>query len=392
MNIALAKLGSRSPEGVTVTTKAEAKAAQRRLGYPVVVRPSYVIGGRAMQVVHSEAELFKYLEEAVSLSAEHPVLIDKYIKGIEMEVDAVSDGEDVLIPGIMEHIEKTGVHSGDSISVYPPITLPGKIKEIVTNCTEQIARELKIVGLMNIQFAYDGKEVYIIEVNPRGSRTVPIISKVTGVPMVKLAAEVMLGAKLRDLGHGIGLRKESAFHAVKVPVFSSAKLAGVDISLGPEMRSTGEVLGVAKTFDEALLKAFLASGVSIPMGGGLFVSLRKADEDDDAAAILKAYADEGFTLYAPKKTSEFLSSFGVCATPLNFGDVGDMIGNEIGLIINTPEIPNEPKSKGFPIRRKAILWNIPVLTTVDTARAFLGVIKMKRSGADFDVMPVDEWK
>jgi carbamoyl-phosphate synthase large subunit len=391
MNEVLSKLGILSPDGAMVTTKEEAEEAVGRLGYPVVVRPSYVIGGRAMQVVYGDRELYKYLKEAVSLSKEHPVLIDKYIKGVEMEIDAISDGEDILIPGIMEHVEKTGVHSGDSVSVYPPVTLPEEIKKLITRYSEEIARELKIVGLMNIQFAYDGKDVYIIEVNPRGSRTIPIMSKVTGVPMVSLAVSVICGKKLRDLGHGISLQKESDFYAVKVPVFSSAKLAGVDISLGPEMRSTGEVLGIAKDFNLALYKAFLASGVSIPTSGGLFVSLRKADEDAEALAVLKAFSEYGFTLYAPKKTASFLSANDTPSTPVDFQTASDMIGASVGLIINTPEIPNEPKSKGFPLRRKAIEWNLPVLTTIDTARVFLEVIKMKRQKVDFDVRAVDEW-
>ena len=272
----LDELGIAVPEGVAVTSEEDAFAAVRKLGYPLVVRPSYVIGGRAMQVVYNDVELKRYLKEAVSLSTEHPVLIDQYIQGKEIEVDAIADGEDILIPGIMEHVERAGVHSGDSISVYPNYSLSEEVEKTLEDYTKRISKALNVVGLVNIQYAYDGKKIYVIEVNPRASRTVPILSKVTRVPMVKLAVAAMLGHKLRDSEYGTGLYKKTEEYAVKVPVFSSAKLTDMDIALGPEMKSTGEVLGIDKDLDKAIYKGFLGAGMSIPTNGNVFVTLKES--------------------------------------------------------------------------------------------------------------------
>ena len=284
------------PEGVAVTNQEEAFEAVRKLGYPLVVRPSYVIGGRAMQVVYNDVELKRYLKEAVSLSTEHPVLIDQYIQGKEIEVDAIADGEDILIPGIMEHVERAGVHSGDSISVYPNYSLSEEVENTLLDYTRRISKALEVVGLVNIQYAYDGKKIYVIEVNPRASRTVPILSKVTRVPMVKLAVAAMLGHKLKDSGYGTGLYRKTEEYAVKVPVFSSAKLTDMDIALGPEMKSTGEVLGIDKDLDKALYKGFLGAGMAIPTEGNVFVTLRESEQNNYTAEILEDYAEAGFKL------------------------------------------------------------------------------------------------
>ena len=282
----LHEIGIPTPDGGAITEESQAAAIVEKLGYPLIVRPSFVIGGRAMQVVYNDGELKKYLKEAVSLSTEHPVLIDKYVEGIEFEVDAVGDGENLLVPGVMEHIERTGIHSGDSISVYPAYSLPDAVVDKAIDYTERIARALHVCGLMNVQYVYDGKEIYVIEVNPRASRTVPILSKVTGVQMVKAATAVMLGQKLPELEWGTGLYPKSGFYAVKVPVFSNAKLTDVDVALGPEMRSTGEVLGMDPDLDKALYKGFLGAGTEIFSGGGVYVSLRDHDKTEENAAVM----------------------------------------------------------------------------------------------------------
>jgi carbamoyl-phosphate synthase large subunit len=377
----LSRLGITTPKGVSVTTKEAAFAAVEDLGYPLVVRPSYVIGGRAMQVVYTDGELTEYLEEAVSLSDEHPVLIDKYIEGTEVEVDAIADGEDILIPGIMEHVERTGVHSGDSISVYPPHTLSNEVCDKLIDYTNRITRALGVVGLVNIQYAYDGKEVYVIEINPRASRTVPIISKVTGVPMVKLAVASMLGKKLSDSEYGTGLYKKMKLTAVKVPVFSGAKLTDVDIALGPEMKSTGEVLGIDETFEKAIYKGFLASGVHINTDGGLMVSLREPDRNDDSVNLIQQYVEEGFSVYCSKGTGAFLASQGVENTVLSKDEAKSYIADGIvKAVINIPKVANKPDSPSFVIRRYAIERNLPVLTCIDTAAAFMIAVRMKKAG------------
>ena len=369
-----------APEGCAVRNREEAFGAAPQLGYPLVVRPSFVIGGRAMQVVYSDEELDKYLKEAVKLSHEHPVLIDKYIEGKEIEVDAVSDGEDVLIPGIMEHVERTGVHSGYSCSVYPPYSLPTEVVAELERHTKRIAKALHIVGLVNIQYAWDGDKIYVIEVNPRASRTVPVLSKVTKVPMVKLAVSVMLGKKLADLPYGTGLYAEKDYYAVKIPVFSDAKLTDVDVAVGPEMKSTGEVLGIDRDLSRAVYKGFLGAGANIPTGGAVFVSLRDHDKNEESREIIKAYSDMGFKLYASAGTGRFLQQGGLMAKIIDYTQVEPLLGEEIKLMVNTPKTINRIGADTFPLRRAAVERGLTVLTCMDTARIFARAVKLKQEG------------
>ena len=383
------------PQGVAVTNREEAFEAVQKLGYPLVVRPSYVIGGRAMQVVYDDEELDKYLKEAVSLSTEHPVLIDQYIQGKEIEVDAVADGENILIPGIMEHVERAGVHSGDSISVYPDFSLTAAVEQKLVRYTERIARALNVVGLVNIQYAYDGKTIYVIEVNPRASRTVPILSKVTGVPMVKLAVAAMLGRPLTEWKYGTGLYRRSDEYAVKVPVFSSAKLTDMDMALGPEMKSTGEVLGIDSDLDKALYKGFLSEGSRIPTEGNIFVTLRDSEQTDDTAEILAGYVDAGFEIYATDDTIDFIREHGISAELMDYDTAQEWIMNHdtespdrISIVINVPTVANNKQNDSFPVRRKAIERRIPAFTCMDTARVFLRAIHQKKDGVRLEYKPL----
>ncbi|MDR1571618.1 MAG: carbamoyl-phosphate synthase (glutamine-hydrolyzing) large subunit [Clostridiales Family XIII bacterium] len=391
LRLLLGEMGIPTPAGFSVTDAAHAFEVVEKLGYPLVVRPSYVIGGRAMQVVYSDAELRKYMEEAVSLSVERPVLIDQYIEGREIDVDAVADGEDILVPGLMEHVERTGVHSGDSISVYPPHTIPAEAEALLVEYTRRIVRELEVVGLVNVQYAWDGGRLYVIEVNPRASRTVPILSKVTGVPMVKLAISAMLGGRLRDSGFGTGLYAKKGLCAVKAPVFSGAKLTDVDVALGPEMRSTGEVLGMDLDFSRAVYKAFLAAGTRIPGSGGFYVGLRGPDRTAAAAEVLRQYVGEGFRLYASEGTSRFMREQGIDAVTLGFDEALREIGEGINGVINVPEVANKPGSDSFDLRRKAIERDLPVLTCMDTAKIFLEAVRMKRIGAPLEYRTLEEY-
>jgi carbamoyl-phosphate synthase large subunit len=378
----LASIDIPTPDGFTVVDVESAMGVVEKLGYPLVVRPSYVIGGRSMQVVYSDAELIEYLTEAVSLGVEHPVMIDRYIEGKEVEVDAIADGTDILIPGIMEHVERTGVHSGDSISVYPPHTISVEVQAKLVDYTRRITAALGVVGLLNIQYAYDGKDVYVIEVNPRASRTVPIISKVTGIPMVKLAVAAMLGHQLKDSEYGVGLYKEMPFTAVKMPVFSGAKLTDVDIALGPEMKSTGEILAIDETFEKAMYKGFLSVGTSIPIEGGIYVSLRETEWNDYSAQVLKAYAAEGFKFYTSDSTAEYLTKVEIVHTILHDAPhvkQGIADGN-ISCVISVPHAANIVESVSFKIRRYAIERNLQALTCMDTAAAFLIAIRGKGQG------------
>ena len=379
------------PEGVAVTNREEAFEAVEKLGYPLVVRPSYVIGGRAMQVVYDDEELEKYLREAVSLSSEHPVLIDQYIQGREIEVDAIADGRDILIPGIMEHVERTGVHSGDSISVYPDFSLSDELKATLVDYTDRIAGALNIVGLVNIQYAWDGEKVYVIEVNPRASRTVPILSKVTGVPMVKLAVAAMLGKPLSQWEYGTGLYPRRDEYAVKIPVFSSAKLTDMDMALGPEMKSTGEVLGIDPELDKALYKGFLAEGSNIPTEGNVFVTLRQAEQTEETADILRGYSEAGFRLYATDDTIAFVKDSGLAVQTMDYDTAQQWIMNhetdseeKLSLVINVPTVANTKDNDSFPVRRKATERRIPAFTCMDTARVFLRAIEMKKQGVELD--------
>ncbi len=377
-----------SPSGDAVTSVEEAYELVKSLGYPVVVRPSYVIGGRAMEVVYDKQGLTKYMTEAVQLSNEHPILVDKYVKGTEIEVDAISDGEDILIPGIMEHVERTGIHSGDSITIYPPFTLKEETLQKLVDYTKSIAKGLKIIGLVNIQYVFDGKDIYVIEVNPRASRTVPILSKVTGVPMVKAAVKTMLGHKLKDMNYGTGLLKDKNLHAVKVPVFSGEKLADADMYLGPEMKSTGEVLGVDRDFGKAVYKGFSASGIKIVTEGSLYLSLKDVDKEE-GYNIIKKYVDLGFKISASEGTCQYMSERGIDCHLVDIDQIPEMITQgSINIVINTPTRGNDSDSKGFRLRRKAAEYRIPVFTCIDTARIFLDAVSIEKfnEAVDYDTM------
>ncbi len=373
-----------TPQGCAVRTEKEAFDAVAELEYPVVVRPSFVIGGRAMQVVYNDDELHKYLREAVKMSHEHPVLIDKYVEGKEMDVDAIADGTDVLIPGIMEHFERTGVHSGDSCTSYPPYDLPEEVMEELVADTKKIVKALHIVGLVNIQFAWDGKKVYVIEVNPRASRTVPILSKVTKVPMVKVAVAVMTGKKLKDMPYGTGLLEPKDYYAIKVPVFSDSKLTDVDVAVGPEMKSTGEVLGIDADLSRAIYKGFIGQGGKIPTEGTAFVSIRPHDKNEKTAQILRKYRDLGFKFYGSNGTTKFLNENGIPCEHKHYDEVAPLIGEEVQLLINVPSAMNMIHEKDFPLRRAAIERNLPVLTCMDTAEIFAVAIESKQKGVQLE--------
>ena len=362
--------------GGTVFTAEEAKAVANRLGYPVLVRPSYVLGGQGMQIAISDAEIEEFMAVINQYTQEHPILVDKYLMGKELEVDAVCDGTDILIPGIMEHIERTGVHSGDSISVYPAPTVSDKVKETIAEYSRRLAKALHVIGLINIQFISIGDEVYVIEVNPRSSRTVPYISKVTGIPIVDLASEVIMGKKIRDLGYEPGLQPAADYFAIKMPVFSFEKIRGAEISLGPEMKSTGECLGIAKTFNEALYKAFLGAGVDLPKYKQMIITVKDADKGE-AIEIGRRFEKLGYTIYATRSTANALKEAGVSARKVNkihqeSPTVMDLLlGHKIDLVIDTPTQGRDKSRDGFLIRRTAIETGVNCLTSLDTANALL---------------------
>ena len=362
--------------GGTVFTAEEAKEVANRLGYPVLVRPSYVLGGQGMQIAISDAEIEEFMAVINQYTQEHPILVDKYLMGKELEVDAVCDGTDILIPGIMEHIERTGVHSGDSISVYPAPTVSDKVKETIAEYSRRLAKALHVIGLINIQFISVGDEVYVIEVNPRSSRTVPYISKVTGIPIVDLASEVIMGKKIRDLGYEPGLQPAADYFAIKMPVFSFEKIRGAEISLGPEMKSTGECLGIAKTFNEALYKAFLGAGVDLPKYKQMIITVKDADKGE-AIEIGRRFEKLGYTIYATRSTANALKEAGVNARKVNkihqeSPTVMDLLlGHKIDLVIDTPTQGRDKSRDGFLIRRTAIETGVNCLTSLDTANALL---------------------
>ena len=384
----LEDLGIASPEGYAARTIEEAYAVVEKIGYPVVVRPSYVIGGRAMRVVYDRDTLTQYMNNAIDISKETTILIDKYVSGVEIEVDAICDGENILIPGIMEHIEKTGVHSGDSITSYPTVTLSDDVISELVETTEKVAVKINTVGLINIQYVFDGEKLYIIEVNPRASRTVPILSKVTGVPMVKLAVEAMLGNKLKDSEYGIGLKENKNFYAIKLPVFSTEKLSDVDVFLSPEMKSTGEVLGVDKDFDIAVYKGFAAAGVKIPESGKLYVSLNDVSKKE-GLDIIKTYHEIGFEIFASGGTAKYLFENGVSVEFLDGDELGDYISQgKMQVIINTPTVGDDSRRYGFGIRRKAAEYRVPTFTSIDTAAAFIKAVEVKKSGREIEYNPL----
>ena len=364
------------PAGKTVFTCEEALAAANELGYPVLVRPSYVLGGQGMQIAINDADIVEFMEIINRTVQEHPILVDKYLMGKEVEVDAVCDGEDILIPGIMEHVERAGIHSGDSISVYPARSLSDKVKSVLEDYTRKLATSLHVIGLINIQFIVYQEEVYVIEVNPRSSRTVPYISKVTGIPIVDLASKVIIGEKIRNLGYTPGLQPESEYYAVKMPVFSFEKLRGAEISLGPEMKSTGECLGIAKDFNEALYKAFLGNGVDLPKHKKMVITVKDSDKLD-AVKIGKRFSALGYEIYSTRRTCRVLNENGVPAKSINkveceSPNLLDLIfSHEIDLVIDTPAQGIEKSKDGFIIRRHAIETGVTVLTSLDTADALL---------------------
>ncbi len=370
------------PAGRTAGSRDEAESIALQLGFPVLVRPSYVLGGRAMEIVYNEEELKTYLEEAVRVSPEHPVLVDRYILGKEVEVDAVSDGRDVLIPGIMEHLERAGVHSGDSIAIYPPQTLSEQTISKLVDYTKRIALALKTKGLVNIQFVMRDQDIYVLEVNPRASRTVPFLSKVTGVPMVKLATRIMLGENLKDMGMDRGLWPGADLVAIKMPVFSFNKLTDVEPSLGPEMKSTGEVMGLDKDLVSALRKAFTGAGYDIPKGGEILATISDKDKQE-ALPLLKRCSELGFVIWATAGTARFLESNGISVrevAKIGYGkpSVIDLIRKgALGFVVNTLTRGKLSQRDGFQIRRSAVEFNIPCLTSLDTFRGLLQVIDQK---------------
>ncbi|NLZ39340.1 MAG: carbamoyl-phosphate synthase large subunit [Firmicutes bacterium] len=385
-NKLLLLLGIPQPDGVAVSSRHEALGVANRLGFPLLVRPSYVIGGRAMQIVHNEEQLFTYLKLAANISQEHPVLIDRYLLGTEVEVDAVCDGTTVLIPGIFEHIERAGVHSGDSMAVFPPQSLSEQIIATITEYTVRIALALGIRGLVNIQYVVWQDRVYVLEVNPRASRTVPIISKVTGIPLVSLATRIMLGETLSDMGYGHGLATPPPYVTVKAPVFSFAKLQQVDISLGPEMKSTGEVLGIDDEFADALYKTMLASDFSFPTEGRILASVADKDKKELISVLLQAY-DAGFKIYATSGTAQALRMAGAANIEI-VNKVGEGLPNVLDLIrtgqvdfvVNTPTYGKNITTTGYQVRRTCVEYNVPCLTAVDTTTAFFKILLRKATG------------
>ena len=372
----LEECGIPRPKGDTVYTIEEAKAVAHRLGYPVLVRPSYVLGGQGMQIAIHDKDVEEFIGIINRIAQDHPILVDKYLQGKELEVDAVCDGEEILIPGIMEHIERAGIHSGDSISVYPAQSISDRVKATIEEYTRRLARSLHVIGLINIQFIAVGEEVYVIEVNPRSSRTVPYISKVTGIPIVPLATKVILGQKIRALGYKPGLQKEAAYVAIKMPVFSFEKIRDADISLGPEMKSTGECLGIAKDFQEALYKAFLGAGIRLPKYKNMIITVRDEDKEE-AVEIAKRFEALGYNIFATKGTARALMEADVQVRMTRkleqeSPNILDLIlGHQIDLVIDTPSQGVEHSRDGFVIRRNAIETGVNVVTAIDTAKALV---------------------
>ncbi|WP_019391752.1 carbamoyl-phosphate synthase large subunit [Priestia filamentosa] len=378
---ALARLGVPQPLGKTATSTEQAVNIAREIGYPVLVRPSYVLGGRAMEIVYKEEELLYYMENAVKAHPDHPVLIDRYLTGQEIEVDAISDGETVVIPGIMEHVERAGVHSGDSIAVYPPQTLPQDIQDKIVDYTIRLAKGLNIVGLLNIQFVYSKGDVYVLEVNPRSSRTVPFLSKITNVPMANIATKVVVGASLKELGYESGLCPVKQGVYVKVPVFSFAKLRRVDITLGPEMKSTGEVMGKDLTFEKALYKGFIAAGMNIQQHGSVLMTVSDGDKEE-ALELARRFHALGYKIYATEGTAENIKNANIpveAVKKISQSHEENLLGlirsGEAKIVVNTLTKGKQPARDGFRIRREAVENGIPCLTSLDTAKAILRVLE-----------------
>ncbi len=378
--------------GKTVFTTEEAIAAANEVGYPVLVRPSYVLGGQGMEIAYNDRNITDFMRIINQVEQEHPILVDKYLMGRELEVDGVFDGEDILIPGIMEHVERAGIHSGDSISVYPTLHLEEKHKETIFQYTRDLAKALGVIGLINIQFILYNDQIYVIEVNPRSSRTIPYISKVTGVPVIDLATRVMLGEKLKDLGYGTGVYREAEYYAVKMPVFSFEKLTDVDTGLGPEMKSTGEVLGLAESFPQALLKAFKGAGMKAPKKGGRVIITVKDEDKSEIVGIARGFEDMGVEILATEGTWKALNAAGVsCRRVARVSEahpnILDMIqSGSVDLVINTPTRGRKHDTDGFKIRRAAVEHSVGCVTAIDTARALLTV---REKGRSEELSPVD---
>ena len=390
----LSELGIPKPPGRAVTSVEAAQAVAREIGYPVLVRPSYVLGGRAMEIVYTPEELLSYMTYAVEVSPKAPILVDKYVLGKEVEVDVISDGEDCLLPGIMEHIERAGVHSGDSMAVYPPQSLSPEVVGQIVQTATALARRLEVRGLMNIQYVVEGEIAQVLEVNPRASRTVPYLSKITGIPMVRVATNIMVGQTLREQGWTSGLHPDAPMIAVKAPVFSFPKLTGVDVNLGPEMKSTGEIMGIDTDYNRALYKAMVASGVDVPMQGKLIATIADPDKPE-AVGILREFVRLGYSIYATEGTARYLDTQGIAARPVmkirqGTPNLLDLIrSGEIDLLINTVSTDKRTEREGAQIRRASVEVGVPCLTSLDTARALLRALEARQHGEEFACRTVD---
>ncbi len=394
----LFELGIPKPAGRAVSSADAALTVAEEIGYPVLVRPSYVLGGRAMEIVFNSTDLRRYMEYAVDVSPNAPILVDKYVLGKEVEVDVISDGVDCLLPGIMEHIERAGVHSGDSMAVYPPQTLSGTVIDQIVESATRLARRLEVRGLMNIQFVVDKAtdSAQVLEVNPRASRTVPYLSKITGIPMVSLATHVMLGKTLKEQGYTSGLHPAGKSISVKAPVFSFAKLEKVDIGLGPEMKSTGEIMGIDAEYSRALYKAMVAAGIDVPTNGKMIATLADADKSE-AIPIIREFESIGFKVYATSGTARYLQTQGIGAIEVKKvhegdGNIVELIkSGKIDLLINTLSSDRRIEREGTQIRRASVEAGVPCLTSLDTARALLLALAARNRGDSFALATVDEY-
>ncbi|MBG0765792.1 MAG: ATP-grasp domain-containing protein, partial [Tissierellales bacterium] len=386
----------RRPVGKGVVNLDEGLKIANEIGYPILVRPSYVLGGQGMEIANDDDELKEHFNAAYKVDKDNPILIDKYLNGIEVEVDAISDGENVVIPGIMEHLEKAGVHSGDSISIYPNISLSNKLEKEIEEITKKIARELNIKGIINIQFIIQDEIPFVIEVNPRSSRTVPYISKVTKIPMIDTAVKTMLGDNLKDLGFEYGIQKKIKGYTAKVPVFSSQKIENIEISLGPEMKSTGEALGIHETYLGALYKGLMGADVKIPDKSLPILCTVKYEDKQSILSIAKRFKKLGYNFYATKGTTEFLQKHNIeCEIVKKISEerpnIIDVIkSGKISMVINTPTKANNSLTDGFKIRRAAVESNILTLTSLDTVNALLEVIEAKIDEKSLNIVELGE--